>query len=308
MSYVEKKKIGGREYFYLSKNIRVSEGKWKKIRKYVGSDLSSIAQAEKELDLVQPIRRLLTLNQMKIIELLKESYLKKHKIGKSLWKTEKEQIISFIYNTNAIEGNSLSYEDTRNILEGKKPKIKRAKRDVKEVENMKECIDFLFDYKGEVDQELLLKLHYIELKNVHPEAGKIRIKQNIVGNYLPPKPERVQAELDGFFSWFRQAKEILHPFELAALVHLKFVRIHPFMEGNGRLSRLLMNHILFKNNYPLLNIFNSEKMLYYLVLREVEARKKERPFVKYLYQVYIGQYKNYILLDKNDAGVKKAVK
>jgi len=299
MSYIEKKKIGGKEYFYLSKNVRISKDKWKKIRKYIGTDLVNLAEAEKEIELVQPIKRLLTSKQIKVIELLKTNYLKKHKIDKTLWRTEKEQIISFIYNTNAIEGVPVSYEDTKDILEGKKPKTKYAKRDIKEVKNMKECIDFLFDYKGKFDQNLLLKLHSIEMKEVHPEAGKIRTKQNIVGNYLPPKPEEVLRELDKFFSWFKQAEEILHPFELAGLVHLKIVRIHPFMDGNGRISRLLMNHILFKNNYPLLNIYNSEKMLYYLVLKEVDAKKKEKPFIKYLYQVYINQYKKY-LLQSND--------
>lgn len=295
MSYIEKKKVSDREYFYLSKNVRVSKNKWKKIRKYVGTDLVNLAEAEREIELIQPIKRLLTSKQIKIIELLKTNYLKKHKIGKILWKTEKEQIISFIYNTNAIEGVPVSYEDTKDIIEGKKLKTRYAKRDIKEVKNMKECIDFLFDYKGEFDQNLLLKLHAIEMKEVHPEAGKIRTKQNIVGNYLPPRPEKVPAELDKFFTWFKQAKEILPPFELAGLTHLKIVRIHPFMDGNGRLSRLLMNHLLFKNDYPLLNIYNSEKMLYYLVLKEVDAKKKEKPFTKYLYQVYINQYKKYLM-------------
>ncbi|MBI4043856.1 MAG: Fic family protein [Candidatus Diapherotrites archaeon] len=298
MAYIEKKKVGGKEYFYLSKNVRVSKDKWKKIRKYIGTDLKNLPEAAKEIELIQPIKRLLTLKQMKIIELLKEGYLKKHKTGKSLWKTEKEQIISFIYNTNAIEGVPVSYEDTKHILEGKKPEEEYAKRDIKEVKNMKECIDFLFDYKGEFDKNLLLKLHSIEMKEVHPEAGKIRTKQNIVGNYLPPRPEKVPTELDAFFSWFKQAEKILHPFELAGLVHLKIVRIHPFMDGNGRISRLLMNHILFKNNHPLLNIYNSEKMLYYMVLKEVDAKKREKPFIKYLCQVYINQYKKYLVQDK----------
>ncbi|MBI2598131.1 MAG: Fic family protein [Candidatus Diapherotrites archaeon] len=295
MGYIEKKRIGGKEYFYLSKNVRISKNKWKKIRKYVGADLSNLAQAEKEIELIVPIKRLLTLRQIKIIELLKTNYLKNRKIGKTLWKTEKEQIISFIYNTSAIEGVPVSFEDTKNIVEGKKPKAKYSKRDIKEIKNMKECIDFLFDYEGEFNQELLLKLHKIEMKGVHPEAGKIRTKQNIVGNYLPPGPEKVQAELDKLFEWLRQAEKILHPFELAALAHLKIVRIHQFMEGNGRISRLLMNHLLFKNNFPLLNIYNSEKMLYYLVLREVDAKKKEKPFLKHLYQVYINQYKKYLM-------------
>ena len=96
MSYIEKKKVSGKEYFYLSKNVRVSKDKWKKIRKYLGTDLANLAEAEKEIALVQPVKRLLTFKQMKIIELLKTNYLKNHKIGKILWKTEKEQIMSFI--------------------------------------------------------------------------------------------------------------------------------------------------------------------------------------------------------------------
>ncbi|MDO8634522.1 MAG: Fic family protein [archaeon] len=302
MVYIEKKKIGGREYLYLSKNVRVSKGKWRKIRKYVGTDLSNLEQAEKELELIQPVKRLLTLRQMKIIELLKTNYLKKHKIGKSLWKTEKDQIISFIYNTNAIEGVPVSFEDTKNIVEGEKTAERYGKRDILEVKNMKECIDFLFDYKGGFNLGLLLKLHKIEMDGVRADAGRIRTGQNIVGNYLPPRPKQVPVELESFFSWFKEAEKILHPFELAGLVHLKIARIHPFMDGNGRVSRLLMNHILFQNNYPLLNIYNSEKMLYYLVLREVDAKKKEKPFIKYLYQVYITQYKNY-LLQNNDASM-----
>src|SRR3989338_1197016 len=59
MPYIEKKKIGGREYFYLMKNVRVSKNKWKKISKYIGTDLSNLAQAQKELELAQPTRRIL---------------------------------------------------------------------------------------------------------------------------------------------------------------------------------------------------------------------------------------------------------
>ncbi|MBI4406439.1 Fic family protein, partial [Candidatus Micrarchaeota archaeon] len=96
---------------------------------------------------------------------------------------------------------------------------------------------------------------------------------------------------------YGQANQALHPFELASLAHLKFVRVHPFRDGNGRIARLLMNFVLLKNGYPLLNIFNSEKMLYYLILQEVDAKKRHGPFVKYLYNVFGKQYKEYILLE-----------
>ncbi|MFH1751713.1 MAG: Fic family protein [archaeon] len=291
MTYIEKKKVNGKNYFYLSKNVRVSENKWKKIRKYIGKDLSGLQTVEIELNQAEPIKRLLTRKQIDAIELIKAQFLKKNKQKKVSWKTEKKQFVSFIFNTNAIEGNTLGYEDTKDLLEGKKLKIKYKKKDVIEVKNMAKCIKFLSKYKGEFNKDLLLKLHFIEMNKVHPKAGKIRKRQNIVGNYLPPKPEKVLQELTNFFGWFNKAEKILHAFELAALVHLKLVRIHPFMEGNGRISRLLMNYILLKNNYPLLNIFDSEKIIYYLTLKEVDAKKKEKPFIKYLAEVYVNQYK-----------------
>ncbi len=295
MTYIERKKVKGKDYFYLSKNIRVSGDKWKKIRKYVGSSLENLDAVEKELTLAVPIKRLMSHRQMQFIDLIRIAYLEQHKINKSLWKTEKDQLVSFIYNTNAIEGNSLSYEETRGILEGQMPKATYEKRDVAEVKNMKKCIDFLFEYTGSLNEDFMLQLHGMQMAGVHPEAGKIRTRQNIVGNYLPPKPEEVKGELTLFFNWYQQAERLLHPFELAALVHLKLVRIHPFMDGNGRISRLLMNYVLLKNEYPLLNIFNSEKMFYYLTLKEVDAKQKEKPFVTYLYRAYLNQYKNYLL-------------
>ena len=75
---------------------------------------------------------------------------------------------------------------------------------------------------------------------------------------------------------------------------IKFARIHPFRDGNGRISRLLMNFILLKNGLPLLNIFNDEKMLYYLVLQKYDFDKKERGFIRYLFGVYAAQYNEYI--------------
>jgi Fic family protein len=292
MSYIEEKKINGKKYLYLSKNVRVSKGKWKKVRKYLGKDLSGLDIAEKEIE--QSIIRLMTLKQMKIIDFIREKYIKEINNQESLWTVEEDKFISFIYNTNAIEGNSLGYEETKDVLDGKKPIAQYSQRDIDEIKNMKKCIDFLREYNGDFNKKLLLKLHKIQMNKVHSEAGEIRIRQNIVGNYLPPKPELLKKELNDFFHWYDLAKDILHPFELATLVHLKIARIHPFIDGNGRISRLLMNFILIKNSYPLLNIFDSEKMLYYLKLKEVDFKKKEKPFVKYLYDIYLEQYQDYL--------------
>ncbi|MFH1107387.1 MAG: Fic family protein [Candidatus Micrarchaeota archaeon] len=282
MAYIEKKVISGHDYYYLTESKRAGRGKWKKVRKYLGTKPRAGGGERKRL------RSFLSGQQVRVVDAIKSGYAKKFEIGRSLWREERERLVSFIFNTNAIEGNTLTYDETDSVLKGRTPP-KARKRDVVEAVNMKACIDFLFGYGGELDERLVLRLHEIELKGVMPDAGRYRDVNVRVGSYFPPVHGEVPGRMADFFKWHESAKKVLHPFELAALVHLKFVRVHPFRDGNGRISRLLMNFVLLKNGYPLLNIFDAEKVLYYLVLRKVDYSKREKPFVEYLFTVYAGQ-------------------
>ena len=287
MAYVEKKTISGKTYYYLTETKRVGKNRWKKSRRYIGTSPKGAVGGK-----AGP-KSALSGQEQRAIELIKEGYSRKFKIGKALWKKERERIVSFIFNTNAIEGNTLTYEETDSVLRGKTPSAAR-KKDVREAKNMKDCVDFIFDYTGEIDEEMVLELHRIEMEGVLSDAGHYRLVNVRVGNYLPPVFDEVPERMAKFSRWYAKAKETLHPFELASLVHLKFVKIHPFRDGNGRISRLLMNFVLLKNGYPLLNIFDSEKMLYYLVLKKVDYVGKDKPFISYLFQVYASQYKEFI--------------
>jgi Fic family protein len=287
MAYVEKKVISGKTYYYLTESKRVGRNKWKKVRRYLGTSPRKVTRKKLR------VKTTLSRQEQKVIELIRLGYSKKYTIGKLLWKIERERIVSFIFNTNAIEGNTLTYEETDSVLRGKIPP-KARKKDIKEAKNMKKCIDFIFDYKGEIDERMVLKLHLIEMEGVLSDAGRYRSVNVRVGNYFPPVFSEVPQKMIEFFAWYEQVRKMLHPFELAALVHLKFVKIHPFRDGNGRISRLLMNFVLLKNGYPLLNIFDSEKMLYYLVLKKVDYTKRDKPFTDYLFQVYATQYKEFI--------------
>jgi len=289
MAYIEKKTIKGKIYYYLTETKRV-KGKFKKTRKYLGAKIpKDLEHLEKK---PRRMARKLTKKEAAAVELIRKHYLKKYKLDKSLWKTERERIVGFIYNTNAIEGNTLTLEETDEILKGKK--ISKKERDVKEVKNMKKCIDFLFDYKGDIDEKMILKLHEIEQKGIMPDAGKYRNVNVRVGKYVCPEWMKIPGLMAEFMEWYKVARKKLHPFELASLVHLKFVKIHPFRDGNGRMARLLMNFVLLKADYPLLNIFNDEKTLYYLVLQKYDFDRKERSFVRYLFEVFVTQYKKYL--------------
>lgn len=286
--YIEKKKIKGKTYYYLTENKR-ENGKFKKVRKYLG--VHSPHGFEKPRQ--KKPKPALSERELGIIDLIQKRYTQKFKIGPGLWKDEKDRLVSFIYNTNAIEGNTLSLEETASVLAGKT--IKNKPRDVKEVQNMKKCIDYLFEFKGDIDEKMILELHAIEMKGIRPDAGRYRTVDVHVGKYVCPPHEEIPRLMNRFFLWYDSVKDNIHPFELASLVHTRFVRIHPFRDGNGRLGRLLMNFVLLKNNYPLADIFNDEKVLYYLVLREVDAKKRLKPFVKYLYRGYLKQYQEYAL-------------
>ena len=77
-------------------------------------------------------------------------------------------------------------------------------------------------------------------------------------------------------------KKKLHPLILASYFHTEFEKIHPFVDGNGRVGRLLMNFILYKNNYPMINIPKSRKFKYYEVLQDAQHKRNLKSFVKYL--------------------------
>ncbi|NYZ77543.1 Fic family protein [Candidatus Micrarchaeota archaeon] len=289
MAYIEKKTIKGKIYYYLTETKRV-KGKFKKTRKYLGTeipkDLEHLGKKPKR------VARRLTKKEAAAVDQIAKHYLKKYKLDKGLWETERDRIVGFIYNTNAIEGNTLTLEETDEVLKGKK--ISKRERDAREVENMKECIDSLFEYDGDITEAMILELHYTEQKGIMPDAGKYRNVNVRVGKYVCPEWMKVPFLMAEFVEWYSSARKLLHPFELASLVHLKFVKIHPFRDGNGRMARLLMNFVLLKAGYPLLNIFNDEKTLYYLVLQKYEFDRKERPFVRYLFEVFIAQYEDYL--------------
>ena len=167
----------------------------------------------------------------------------------------------------------------------------KTRVEVKEAENHEKAFNCMLQEKGNLSMDFILKLHSILLEDIDENAGKIREENvGIFGTFFkPPKFEELSYELKAFFEWYKQAK-ILHPFELACLVHLRFVTIHPFTDGNGRISRLLMNFILKKYSYPMLDIPYEDREDYYEVLERCQLDKIEKPFVNYCFKEYLKQY------------------
>ena len=297
MVYHEIKAKGGKRYNYLVRNIRHGKG-WKKARKYIGEGIISHVRLGEEKEKFQNETQkhaYLTGEQIKVIGNIKnrfDAYLKEG--GKSGLENFKEWFFTELtYNSNAIEGTSLGLRETSLIInEGIVPK-NATLREVDEARNHKDALEFLLRYNGEVNESLILKLHSIILKNIDENnAGKYRrVPVFIVGSDVKfPHHSRILKLIRDLIKWHKINKKTMHPLELAALFSMKFVSIHPFVDGNGRCSRLLMNYILKRNSYPEINIYVKDRNNY---LKSVRMANDEdyAMIIDFLFKTIMKNYK-----------------
>lgn len=163
-------------------------------------------------------------------------------------------ILRWTYHSNAIEGNTLTLNETKVVLEGITIGGKSL-REHFEVINHKDAILYVEDLVR--DQEVLSEwqiknLHQLVLKNIdNAQAGRYRtVDVKIAGaRHDPPPHYRIAEQMAEFLDWYRHTAGSLHPVVRAAAVHTRLVLIHPFIDGNGRTARLLLNLELLKSGY-----------------------------------------------------------
>jgi Fic family protein len=177
------------------------------------------------------------------------------------------------------------------LFENRAPSQKSLK-EINEILNHKKAFDYLLGYKEDVNKKLILKLHEFIIKDtLKPhlvnQTGIYRTLQVYIKgtSWMPPKPEDVPGEVSNLLNWYSRNKGNLHPLILASYFHVAFETIHPFVDGNGRTGRLLMNFILHKNRFPMINIPNLKKTRYYNCLEEAQVKGNLEPFVKFLLEL-----------------------
>lgn len=289
MVYTEIKRVNGKKYYYRVKSVREGKKVGKK-RVYLGEGLTheSLLKKETEADKVLSVlSRLLSETEAKELEKIRRNYLEQPRENRE---NRYEAFCSlFAYNSTAIEGNTLTLQETAQLLfEGSVPSSKSL-REINEALNHKEAFDLVLKTEEDVSKKLILKLHDLVVKNtlkpeLESQAGKYRSVQVYIRGveWTPPKPADVPGEMGNLLRWYSVNKNRLHPLVLAAYFHSAFEIIHPFVDGNGRVGRLLMNFILHRNGYPMINIPNARKSTYYSVLQEAQAKGNLRPFVEFL--------------------------
>jgi len=294
MVAIRKKAVGKQTYYYLEHSFR-ENGKVEKKEKYLGKILpQNIEELKQEF-----ISEIYRDKWFDIFDKIKEEHSAQEKtIPTSAKEKELENFaIKFTYDTNRIEGSTLTFRETSLLLEkGITPNAKPM-RDVKEAEAHRKVFYELFNFKKELSLDVILYFHKKLFEDTKKDiAGKIRQHQvTIAGSkFMPPFPAEIYLLLMDFFKWYQKNKDKMHAVELAALVHLKLVTIHPFVDGNGRISRLMMNFVLNKHGFPMLNIPYEKRVGYYSSLERSQIKKDEVIFLQWFFKRYLKEHTKYI--------------
>ena len=278
-----KRRKGRAEYFYLQHSFR-ENGKVITKEKYLGKIIPKNIEAIKEKFQLESQK-----NLYGKLERIKEKFQEEwRKCPESARGKEMEEIaIVFTYNTNAIEGSTITLEEAREIIHDKVAPNKSLK-DIRETESHAKVFLSMLTKKEKISNELLLIWHKELFGGTKPDiAGKFRNYRVRVGNYIAPDWQDIAKLMNEFIKFVN--KDGLNPVELAGRTHFRFEKIHPFGDGNGRIGRLIMNYILWHNGYPMVIIEYKKRKLYYKALQKVEEG-----FLSYFIRRYIRIHKKHL--------------
>ena len=285
---------GKKKYYYLEHTLRIGKG-FKNKRIYLGSELPKNIGELKEKFLYNLFEEVYG----KDLEAIKKSFSKEYGTYPESYKEKylESFMIKFTYNTNKIEGGTLTLKETADLLQENITPRNKPVRDVKEAEAHKKVFYEMLGHKKKLSLATVLHWHQELLKETDPEiAGKVRKHTVAIARSKTelPLPTELDTMLYDFFKWYNHTYGKISPVVLAALVHLRFVTIHPFSDGNGRISRLMMNHTLNSQGYPMLSIEYKNRNAYYTALERSQTQRKEQTFMQYLIKRYVKEYKEYV--------------
>ena len=305
---IRRKTVNGQQYYYMEESIRLEKTRVFSI--YLGRRIPGKTLLEKKkAELLDKIyngllngatRSYLSKEQLIEAEKRRRRYLEKiRKLGKSQLNEKDEiDIVNFVYTTLTTEGVPITKEDA-NLA------YKLTQKNVKNIrdENLRVALDmikglrFVKESKKSISLAFISELHNIIMAEYeHKSPGKFRQKQAYIYlksyekveeiGFRPPSPTDIRKKLAGLVEWYNGNVGKLNAIELAALLHLRFYMIHPFEDGNKRVSRLLLNKAFFDSDYPMLNISKETWSYFDALIKSVEKRN-EKPFVEFVFSQFI---------------------
>jgi Fic family protein len=301
--HIEKRRAGRKTKYYLAHAFR-ADGKVKKIRVYLGTESKAVRKRRPSAEQIiterikayeiisDPFRHALNARELGEIRSLeaKGGISIKH-LSEDDWKTFIE---SFVYDTNAIEGSSVTFTEVKDILEKQEWPGEREKWEISETYGLRDAVNHIRNTKDHLSLELVKELHKLTFRNSKPFAGEFRkLGQEVAvvngqGTIIHKgAPSAMVVKLlKDLVSWYNKSKNKYPPIVLAAVVHNQFENVHPFADGNGRVGRLLLNNILLKHNKPPVNIELKNRREYYASLHEYENNGNIRPTIELILKEY----------------------
>lgn len=223
--------------------------------------------------------------------------------AEALKKIEEAFAIEYTYESNRIEGNTLTLQETELVVNEGVTIAGKSMREHLEAINHAEAIDYIKDFAKngiEISERTIKEIHALVLHGINREnAGRYRsVPVMISGStHVPPQPYLLEKQMEDFIIKFREMEaEKVHPVLIAAFLHDELVRIHPFIDGNGRTSRLLMNLYLLRNGFTLVALKgnNEEKISYYKALEASHTENNPLDFQKVVAEAEITSLKRYL--------------
>jgi Fic family protein len=292
MSYLEKKNVNGKIHTYFVKKVSFMKNPFT-IKKYIGLDSSAINKEKYILDHIDALNKEEYNFRHKFLDKIMEklSYsqflpdrielktiqIKNYSEGKRCEKiVDTEFATEFIFNSNNIEGSKIPPDKVREIIETGNTKY-QDKNEVKEVKNSIIAYEYI---KKEFKFNLpsIKRLYHLLTKNLVRENKQqyprgFKKIDNIVGNSATTPAEKVEQELKLLLKWYHENKKKIHPLLLAFEFHKKYEFIHPFLDGNGRTGRFIMNKILISNGYYPIIVYKDNKVSYFNAIEKSKEGK-----------------------------------
>lgn len=273
----------------------------------IGGNWNIPADAEKPVDkrIIKPDNNNFIIdideNYFNEVNKLKQKLDSKRPIPKETLKSLKESInLEWTYNSNGIEGNTLTLRETQVVLEGITVGGKTIKEHLEAINHEKAIIylDELVKDNKPITEWNIKNIHQLILKEIDNEnAGRYR-KENVTikgATHIPPDyvkiPELMEKLILNYETWNKY-----HPIIQAALLHGELVKIHPFVDGNGRTSRLIMNLDLMNNGYNPVIIKKEDRLEYYDALDKAHTTGNYTDFVKLINKLEIEMLNKYLEL------------
>ncbi|MGB0885299.1 MAG: Fic family protein [Chitinophagales bacterium] len=200
--------------------------------------------------------------------------------GVQLQKMQEYFNINYTFESNRIEGNTLTLQETHLVINEGLTIGGKSMHEHLEAINHADAIDFIGDLvrkKEPFTERILKEIHYLVLKGIdRKNAGVYRTVSVMISGskHKPPEAILIAKKMEEIFEFYEKNKTNLHPVLLAAAMHEKIVTVHPFVDGNGRTTRLVMNLILLMHGFTIANIKGdlSSRKEYYNALEIAQTR------------------------------------